>query len=58
MFCRNKEDKVRNCIQQYIDSIDEKYNNPDTVSSLQEDNFSNVVKTCNEVFWKKESIKQ
>lgn len=43
---------VQDCIDKYIDSIDEKYNNPDTVSQLQDSNFSEAVKTCNEVFGK------
>lgn len=29
---------------------DEKYNNPDTVSHLYEDEYSNVVKTCQDTF--------
>lgn len=41
------------CIRKYNESIENKYNNPDTVSDLREDNFSNAVKTCNEVFGKK-----
>ena len=47
------EDKVITCIQEYTNGIDEKYNNPDTVSNLREDNYSQVVKTCNEIFGKK-----
>ncbi|RTL03983.1 hypothetical protein EKK58_11545 [Candidatus Dependentiae bacterium] len=53
-----KEDKVKTCISQYINSIDEKYNNPDTVSDLREDDYSNVVRTCNEVFGTSEEIIQ
>ena len=51
-----KEDKVQTCIDKYIDAIDEKYNNPDTVSDLREDDYSNVVRTCNEVFGTREEI--
>ena len=40
------------CIKEYTNWIDEKYNNPDTVRDLREDEYSNVVKTCNEVFGK------
>lgn len=50
-WCANKTDKVQDCIDSYIDAIDEKYNNPDTVSDLREDDYSTVVKTCNETFW-------
>ena len=46
-----KEDKVMNCIKEYTNWIDEKYHNPDTVSNLREDDYSNVVKTCKEIFW-------
>ena len=45
--------EVDRCIDKYIDSIDEKYNNPDIVSNLADSNFSEAVKTCNEVFVKK-----
>lgn len=41
------------CIRGYTTWIDEKYNNPDTVSNLSEDNYSQVVKTCKEVFGNK-----
>lgn len=51
--CKKKEEKVMDCIRKYNESIENKYNNPDTVSDLREDNFSNAVKTCNEVFGKK-----
>ena len=40
-----------NCIREYTNWLNEKYNNPDTVTNLREDNYSNVVKTCNEIFW-------
>lgn len=43
-------ENVKMCINKYIDAIDEKYNNPDTVSNLAEDDYSKVVKTCNETF--------
>lgn len=54
--CEQKEDKVKKCINSYIDTIDEKYNNPDTVSDLREDDYSTVVKTCNETFWTRNPI--
>ena len=54
LYCRYDSNKVMDCIQEYTRWIDEKYNNPDTVSNLREDNFSNVVKTCNDIFWEKE----
>lgn len=54
--CEQKEDKVQKCIDGYIDAIDEKYNNPDTVSDLREDDYSKVVKTCKETFWEKTPI--
>ena len=41
------------CIREYTDWLDEKYNNPDNVSNLKEDDYSQVVKTCNEIFWEK-----
>lgn len=53
MICKRKDDKVFDCIQKYIEAMDEKYNNPDIVSQLQEDNYSQVVKTCNETFGSK-----
>lgn len=43
---------VMDCVREYRNGLDEKYNNPDTVSNLREDNYSQVVKTCNEVFGK------
>lgn len=46
-------DPVQYCIDKYVNSIDEKYNNPDTVSGLQDSNFSEAVRTCNEVFGNK-----
>ena len=42
---------IMNCIREYTNWLNEKYNNPDTVTNLREDNYSNVVKTCNEIFW-------
>ena len=51
IFCnKEKTDKVFDCIKEYTNWLDEKYNNPDTVSDLREDNYSQVVKTCNETF--------
>ena len=44
---------VMDCIKEYTNWLDEKYNNPDHVTNLREDNYSNVVKTCNEIFWTK-----
>lgn len=52
-YKKTNEDKIMSCIREYTDWIDEKYNNPDTVSNLREDNYSQVVKTCNEIFWDK-----
>ena len=54
VWCDNKEtneDKIMRCVREYTNWLDEKYNNPDTVTNLREDNYSNVVKTCNEIFW-------
>lgn len=53
LWCQSKDNEVMECIRKYNTSIENKYNNPDTVSDLREDNYSNVVKTCNEVFGKK-----
>ena len=50
-----KKDKVMECIREYTNWLDEKYNNPDHVSNLIEDWYSNVVKTCNDIFWDKET---
>lgn len=47
------EDKVFDCIKEYTKWIDKKYNNPDNISDLREENYSEVVKTCNEIFWDK-----
>jgi len=38
------------CIKEYTNWIKKKYNNPDTVSNLREDNYSKVVETCNKIF--------
>ena len=38
------------CIREYTNGLDEKYNNPDNVSNLREDDYTRVVRTCNEVF--------
>lgn len=54
LYCWYKikeQDKVMDCMKEYTRWIDEKYNNPDTVTNLREDEYSNVVKTCNEIFW-------
>ena len=54
VFCSSyMESPVQKCISKYVSTIDEKYNNPDTVSNLADSNFSEAVKTCNEVFGKK-----
>lgn len=53
VFCSYRTDPVMVCIRGYTTWIDEKYNNPDTVSNLSEDNYSQVVKTCKEVFGNK-----
>ena len=51
IYCNSeKTDKVFDCIKEYTNWINEKYNNPDTVSNLREDNYSQIVKTCNEIF--------
>lgn len=47
---KQKETPVMECIREYTDWIDEKYNNLDTVTNLREDAYSNVVKVCNETF--------
>lgn len=52
-YCSSYSNPVQDCIDKYVDSIDEKYNNPDTVSQLQDSNFSEAVKTCKEVFGNK-----
>lgn len=53
LYCSTPENPVFDCIDKYVDSVDEKYNNPDTVSGLSEDGYSTVVKTCKETFGKK-----
>ncbi len=56
VFCENPKSDVMSCIQEYTRWIDEKYNNPDTVSNLREENYSKVVETCNNIFWKNENV--
>lgn len=51
--CNHKQDKVMVCIKEYTNWLYEKYNNPDTVSNLKEENYSQAVKTCNEIFGNK-----
>ncbi len=51
--CRHKETPIMDCIKEYTEWLDQKYNNPDHVTNLREDTYSEVVKTCNEVFWEK-----
>lgn len=46
------QDPVMKCIEEYTNWLDEKYNNPDIVTNLREDEYSNVVRTCNEIFLK------
>jgi hypothetical protein len=53
MWCKEKDNPVMDCIKEYTNWLDEKYNNPDTVTDLREDNYSQVVKSCNEVFGNK-----
>ena len=53
VYCSYRTDPVLLCIKEYTNWIDEKYNNPDTVSNLREDNYSQVVKICKEVFGNK-----
>lgn len=52
--CEYKPPKtsVMDCIREYTNGLDKKYNNPDIVSNLKEDDYSKVVRTCNEIFWK------
>jgi hypothetical protein len=38
------------CIKEYTKGLNEKYNNPDIVTNLREDNYSQVVETCNNIF--------
>jgi len=45
------QNKTMECIREYTNWLDEKYNNPDHVTNLREDDYSEVVKTCNEIFW-------
>lgn len=51
-WCVDKKDPVENCIKMWVDSVDEKYNNPDTVSDLRESEYQDVVKQCEETFKK------
>ncbi len=55
IFCsyHKLENPVMKCIKEYTNWLDEKYNNPDIISNLREDDYSNVVKTCDEIFWNK-----
>lgn len=48
-----EDDRVMKCIREYTEGIDQKYNNPDHVQNLREDQYSNVVKTCNDIFGEK-----
>lgn len=57
MGCRSKPTPVMDCIEEYTNWLDEKYNNPDHITNLREDNYSQVVKTCNEVFGEKDNLK-
>lgn len=44
------QNTYKQCIDDYKESIRLKYKNPDTVSALTEDDYSQVVKTCKESF--------
>ena len=48
-----QDTSVMDCIREYTNWIDEKYNNPDIVTNLREDSYSNVADTCNSIFWTK-----
>lgn len=45
-----EKSKVETCIDTWVRSVDEKYDNPDTVSDLRETEYDNVVKQCQETF--------
>ena len=49
---RKIETPVMKCIKEYTRGITEKYDDPNYVTNLREDEYSNVVKTCNEIFKK------
>ena len=49
-YCKDKPNPVLDCIREYTEWIEKKYNNPDTVSSLNEDDYSRVVETCKNNF--------
>lgn len=54
LYCDTKQDtELMKCIKEFTNGLYVKYDNPDTVSNLREDEFSNVVKACNEVFGEK-----
>jgi len=48
-----RKNPVMDCIKEYTNWLDEKYNNPDIVSNLREDDYSKVVETCNKIFGNK-----
>ncbi len=52
LWCNYKKDPVMDCVREYRNGLDEKYNNPDTVSNMQDEDYSSVVKACNEIFGK------
>lgn len=49
-YCKEKPDEVKECIRLWVESVDEKYNNPDTVSNLHDTSYADVVKQCEETF--------
>lgn len=53
VYCESKPKKTTtmDCIKEYTNWLDEKYNNPDNVNNLREDEYSKVVETCNKIFW-------
>ena len=48
MNCLFKPDKSCTCSRLNCKNLN---NKPDTVTNLREDEYSNVVKTCNDIFW-------
>lgn len=48
--CVKKKDSVSDCLDRWVSAIDEKYNNPDTVSDLRDTEYDKVVRQCQETF--------
>ena len=48
--CVKKRDSVSDCLDRWVNVIDEKYNNPDTVSNLRDTEYDKVIKQCQETF--------